>query len=130
MKIISSKTSFDKLSSYLDYLKEQECVIAVILFGSYAKKTQKETSDIDICIMTTKNTLLHELEILGRDEGYDIHLFNNLCDVLKFKIFKEGKILFIKNPKEYSNIRRIFLHNYRAMYSLRLRNKQRILNAI
>ena len=128
--IKQSSPSFKKLENYLNSLKHNENILGVYLFGSYAKGKQKETSDIDLCIFTKEGIELHDIEVLGREEGFDIHLFDKLPELLKFKIFKEGKSILINNKLELSRKRRKFLHSYRAMYSLRQRNKLRVLNSI
>ena len=64
--------------NYLNSLKHNENILGVYLFGSYAKGKQKETSDIDLCIFTKEGIELHDIEVLGREEGFDIHLFDRL----------------------------------------------------
>ena len=40
------------VNKYIEIVSENYNVIAIILFGSYAKGTQREDSDIDIAIIT------------------------------------------------------------------------------
>lgn len=88
-------------------------IIALILFGSYAKNEQKITSDLDLCIIRKKNTLPSDFEIISyKDKKFDILFFDLLPDYIKFNVFKYGKFLVINDKKSFYTIRRRFLHKY------------------
>ena len=46
------KEIIDIVNKYVEIVNKNYNVIAIILFGSYAKGTQREDSDIDIAIIT------------------------------------------------------------------------------
>lgn len=46
------KEIIDIINKYIEIVNKNYDVIAIILFGSYAKGTQREDSDIDIAIIT------------------------------------------------------------------------------
>ncbi len=46
------KKIIDIVNQYIEIVNKNYDVIAIILFGSYAKGTQREDSDIDIAIIT------------------------------------------------------------------------------
>ena len=46
------KEIIDIVNKYIKIVSENYNVIAIVLFGSYAKGTQREDSDIDIAIIT------------------------------------------------------------------------------
>lgn len=52
VKVKINKEIADIVNKYIAILKENYNVVAVILFGSYAKGTEHEDSDIDIAIIT------------------------------------------------------------------------------
>lgn len=47
-----NKEIIDIVNKYIKIVSENYNVIAIVLFGSYAKGTQREDSDIDIAIIT------------------------------------------------------------------------------
>ena len=47
-----NKEIADILDKYIAIVKENYDVVAIILFGSYAKGTENEDSDIDIAVVT------------------------------------------------------------------------------
>ena len=47
-----NKEIADIVDKYIAILKENYNVVAIILFGSYAKGTEQEDSDIDIAVIT------------------------------------------------------------------------------
>lgn len=47
-----SKEIIEIVNKYIEIVSKNYNVIAIILFGSYAKGTQREDSDIDIAIIT------------------------------------------------------------------------------
>ena len=46
------KEIIDVVNKYVEIVNKNYNVIAIILFGSYAKGTQREDSDIDIAVIT------------------------------------------------------------------------------
>jgi len=84
----------DNLENVVSRLKGMKTVKAAILFGSYAKGRQRKDSDIDICVIsdTTK-----PLELSS--EKFDISLFDRLPNTIKYRVFKDGKVLFSKDDK-------------------------------
>lgn len=126
MNLLESKTFKD----FLKNIKHNDKVIAVVLFGSYARKTQKENSDLDICIFAEKGTLSHEIDHPLRDEGFDVHLFEKLPINIKFNVFAEGKLLYVKDEKEYLSIRKKFLHFYRGNYPFFKKNQEKFIKNV
>lgn len=85
-----------KYTPLIEELKTLSGVQTIILFGSYAKNTQKPLSDLDICIITKINSThqeQREISSYGNDE-LDISLFHTLPLSLQYKILHEGKILY------------------------------------
>lgn len=52
VKVKIDKEIADIVNKYIAIVKENYDVVAIILFGSYAKGTEHEDSDIDIAIIT------------------------------------------------------------------------------
>src|SRR3989338_2311716 len=72
-------------------LKKIPQVQAVILYGSYAKGTQKLISDIDICAVTEKN--------ISEESKVDAVWFWDLPPMIRYAALQEGKILFVRNEE-------------------------------
>jgi len=99
-----------KKSQEIDYLiadaietiktELNEKVFVIILFGSYARKSPTENSDIDIAIKLGKdfrNATKIRARLLGKmpTEKIDIQIYESLPKKIQKEIDKEGRILFI-----------------------------------
>jgi len=78
--------------------KYPEITKEIILFGSFATKTNKKTSDIDICLKlnkTKQNPTRIRAHLLGElDAKIDLHIYSELPKKIRDKINIEGKVLF------------------------------------
>jgi len=81
-------------------------VLAVILFGSFAKKRQTPVSDIDICVIgkNLKEKEKANIESLG-NEKLRIVFFDELPLPVRYRVFKEGKFLYLKNEKFINSLK-------------------------
>jgi len=77
-------------------------IVAIILFGSYAKGTQKPNSDYDIAVIV-KNNNKKTIAILEsmKTNKFDIISFNKIPLYVKYEVFKFGKILFVNDNKQF-----------------------------
>lgn len=95
---------FEKIKNIL--LKKFQCE-AIILFGSYARKTQNNESDIDIAIKSNKKISQKEIfEVrleLEETIKKDIDLINldNSNDDFKYEILMNGKTLYCKDELKF-----------------------------
>jgi len=80
----------------MNELRSNDEVEAIYLFGSYAKGNAKPISDIDICVLTKRNIPKHvKEEILSNSsKNIDISIFWDLPPTIRFRVFKEGKLLY------------------------------------
>ncbi len=92
----------------VDEIKNIKGVEGIYLFGSYARKKTKPFSDIDICVITDKDIQKKRREeILScSSRKIDISIFSDLPLNVRFRMFKEGKILYQKDE--------LFLHRTRS----------------
>jgi len=83
----------------IDELFEKKNVIALILFGSVARDQSRQFSDIDLCIVTrTEIAESDRVDILSYGSGkIEVSLFHDLPLTIRFRVLKEGKILFCKD---------------------------------
>jgi len=85
---------------FLTEVKKDKEVIAVLVFGSYARGEQHR--DIDVCLILdkkydnlamSKKRLYHSGEL---SDKIDLHIFQQLPIYIKTRIIGEGKILLLK----------------------------------
>lgn len=129
----------DEISNAIEELKrkagEDEDVLAIISFGSYARK--EKHSDIDICLilrprqyeeLSLSKKRLEYLALLG--EGFDIQIFHQLPLYVKIRVIREGKVEFCKDEpalyelaiqtmKEFELFEPIYLNYLEAVASAR-----------
>lgn len=111
--------------------KKNPNTIALILFGSYARGTQKPNSDIDIAIFGKKGTFPSDFDELNfKDKNFDILFLDSLPDYIKFKVFSEGKVLVQKDELLYSRKRRRFLHAYMDQYPFFEKNMNKLITKL
>ena len=84
--------------------KNDKSVLAVALFGSYARGEPHK--DLDLCIFlipqkyTNKELSHKKMEYLQDDERYDVQVFQQLPIYIQIRILKEAKILYCKNEDD------------------------------
>jgi len=101
------RQELSKIDKIIDELKKDKKVEAVYLFGSYAKGDVKPFSDIDICVITERNISKQvKEEILSNSsEKIDISIFWDLPLVIRFRVIKEGKLLYKKDDLKLQRIK-------------------------
>lgn len=102
-----------KLDLLLDRMvkkaKEDEQILALLLFGSQARDDNIKASDIDICLVlmpgsyTSKNLSQKRLEYL-KSFDLDIQVFQQLPLYIKVRVLKEGRVLFCRNEDQLYDI--------------------------
>ncbi|MBU0532579.1 nucleotidyltransferase domain-containing protein [Candidatus Micrarchaeota archaeon] len=86
----------DELQTITKKLKKMKSVKVAILFGSYAKGKQRKDSDVDICVITDS---IEDRALELSSDIFDISLFHKLPLIVRYRVFKDGKILFSKDDK-------------------------------
>lgn len=80
--------------------------MAVLLFGSYAKKKQTPISDIDICIIDYKISKDDKINLYAKsNEKVQVSFFSDLPIAVRFRVLKEGKMLFLSKKDLFYLIR-------------------------
>lgn len=79
----------------------KEGVIAVILFGSHATKKAGPLSDINLCIVGDRALTEHQKNGLLSfgSRIIELNLFWDLPLTIRFRIIRDGIILYCKNPE-------------------------------
>jgi len=96
-----------KIEGIMDELKRNREIEAVYLFGSYVKKNVKPFSDIDICVITERNISkkVKEEILSNSSKKIDISMFWDLPLVIRFRVIKEGKLLYKKDDLKLQRIK-------------------------
>lgn len=90
-----------ELSKIVERVMKDRDILAVMLFGSYARG--EKFSDIDICIvMQPKNfnalsLSKKRLEYSTDFPDYDVRIFQQLPLYIRMRVLKEGKILLCRD---------------------------------
>ena len=104
-----------------NYFKDKNGIIAVYIFGSYAKGKECRSSDIDIGILLDRNyreyqehkrtIVTSSIVELGRILRKDIHpiILNSAGEELLRQVFLNGKCLLINDQEELSRFKMVML---------------------
>ncbi len=95
-KSIDNKLIMEIVQKYVEKICENYKVYAIILFGSYAKGTNNENSDIDIAIITDdfENDIFdEELNLMKLRRKIDTRIEPHL---IRIKDYKNAETPFIK----------------------------------
>jgi len=100
-------------SKIIETIKSHPGVVAVYLFGSYAKGEQTPMSDVDIAVILDKPTPESEADVgsMATPE-IDVVLFHRLPLHVKFEVFKHGKELFVRDEERLAEIKLEVMREY------------------
>ena len=128
MKTMSMHEVKEQIKPIVDELSGIE-VEAIYLFGSYAKGNAKPISDIDICVLTKKNITknIKENILSNSSKKIDISIFWDLPPTLRFRVFKEGKLLYKKDEISLQRVKITTLKSYLDIQPMIKRHCIRIL---
>jgi len=90
------------IDKILTKAKEDADVLAVFLFGSWARDEFTSISDIDLCLVLRPGNydalnLFQKRLSYFRQGTVDIHIFSQLPLYIRHRILKEGKILLCRD---------------------------------
>ncbi len=89
-----------EIKEIAERLEKLKSVKAAILFGSHAKGKQRKESDIDICVIADDDEAL-----TASSEAFDISLFHKLPLIVRYHVFRDGKVLFSKDDRLLTKLR-------------------------
>ena len=94
------------IRSVVEDLRIRDDVLALILFGSAARCQQRPFSDIDLCIVTAGDIPENErLDLKGYgSQTIEIHLLDELPIAIRFRVIRDGKLIFCKDGLAFHRI--------------------------
>jgi predicted nucleotidyltransferase len=98
----------------MNELRSNDEVEAIYLFGSYAKGNAKPISDVDICVLTERNIpkRVKEEILSNSSKNIDISIFWDLPPTIRFRVFKEGKLLYKRDEIALQRVKVATLKSY------------------
>src|SRR5262245_18342390 len=95
----------------IDYFRKQEGVIALLLFGSFAKGTATAQSDVDVAVLYRHENLPSQWDLIDMQEtlsgqiALNVHVvcLNRANPIIGMHIYRTGKLL-LNNQKQKLDI--------------------------
>ena len=85
-----------EIDKIIEPLKENRGVVSIHLFGSYARCREKPFSDIDICVIVDRDADRDAI-LSNSSRKIDLSIFHDLPLTMRFRVLKEGKLLFLRD---------------------------------
>ena len=114
------------IDKIIEPLKKNRDVISIYLFGSYVRGREKPFSDIDVCVVAAKcadrdGILIHS------SKKIDISIFCELPLTMRFRVIKEGKLLFSRDELKLHRIIVATIRSYLDFKPHIMRRTERVL---
>ena len=100
--------SKEKQEQIIQFFIEKTKCEAIIIFGSYARNSERSDSDIDIAIKTQEKltnidifNIQNELEDILKSEIDLIDLSSEMSDGFRYEILMNGKLIYCTNEYEF-----------------------------
>lgn len=113
-EIMDSIPDMQQVTPIIKELSLKDDVIALVIFGSVARGQARSISDIDLCIVTPKDlpqSSRWDLLSYG-SEKIDVNLFCDLPITIRFRVIREGRVMFCKNTLLFHRIKAETVREY------------------
>lgn len=114
------------IDKIIEPLKKNRDVVSIYLFGSYARGREKPFSDIDICVVADRDANMDEI-LSHSSKKIDISIFHDLPLSMRFRVIKEGKLLFSRDELKLHRIIVATIRSYLDFKPHILRRTERVL---
>ena len=115
-----------EIDKIIEPFKKNRDVISIYLFGSYARGREKPFSDIDICVIADKHANRDEI-LSHSSKKIDISIFHDLPMSMRFRVIKEGKLLFSRDELKLHRIIVATIKSYLDFKPHIMRRTERVL---
>lgn len=101
----STEQIIKEMKELFVFIREDNRILGLILYGSYAQGKQTERSDIDICIVTSHQDLnamyQYIFQNLEKDvENLDLRFFEELPLLIRGEIIEKGIVIYTPDMGE------------------------------
>ena len=102
-----------ELENLVKRISKLKYVSAIFLFGSQVNWNARNDSDFDIAVLTKNSSYDEEMNIIGYgNDKFDVKVFSRLPLIIKFRVFKEGKVVFCRNEKDVYDTKVVIFKHY------------------
>jgi len=116
-----------EIDRIIEPLKKNPDVLSIHLFGSYARGREKPFSDIDICVVADKSADRDAI-LSHSSRKIDLSIFHDLPLSMRFRVIKEGKLLFLRDELKLHRITVATIKAYLDFKPHILRRMERVLS--
>jgi predicted nucleotidyltransferase len=114
------------IDKIIEPFKKNRGVISIYLFGSYARGREKPFTDIDICVVADRDANRDEI-LSHSSKKIDISIFHDLPLSMRFRVIKEGKLLFSRDELKLHRIIVATIRSYLDFKLHILRRTERVI---
>lgn len=114
---MAGKTEIKDIQKDFQFLKDDERILAVLLFGSRASEDSHQRSDTDVCIVAPEQEpkdilmkIFRNLDVHKKE--YDVHIFEELPLYIKISIIRNHRTVFSRDKYELSE----YFYFYRKLW--------------
>lgn len=109
-------------------IQQHPKVVAILLFGSWARGEQMPISDVDIAVLLDNPDSSDEADIGSMySPTVDVVLFHRLPVRIQFQVLKEGKPLFVCDEEKLKEVTFRVMRQYHEMQWLYRRYFEEVL---
>ena len=92
------------LKDFIKKVEQDQDVVAVMLFGSYALGKERADSDVDVCLVLRPETFdplkaFDKKVNLSDDARIDVQIYQSVPLYIRQRILQDGKILFCRDEE-------------------------------
>lgn len=108
----------EQLREDYEPLKEDDRVLAVLVFGSQVTGDAHERSDIDICIVAPDAAPMDIMREVWRDaamsrDDYDVHTFEEFPLKLKHRVMEDHEVVWCRDEQELEE----YFYRFRKLWN-------------
>ena len=102
--MVDNESAIERVKSSLSTVVDGDSIIAVYLYGSYARNEQTPVSDLDLAVLYTTNmsnkkmneNVNHLVQVLSKDIGVevDVRTLNSMSLEFRYQVVSEGIVMY------------------------------------
>jgi len=117
----------EEFEFFLSKVKSYKNILGLVLFGSFARGTQRPNSDIDLCIIRKDKSSTDSLflEKIG-DRKVDLVYFDKLSTQMQWKILLEAELIYSEDVISFQRLKIKKLNEYYDQKAFYERNLERL----